>query len=45
MYEKGHMQNCCTCKIVAVAVVNLRNRKGEERRRQTLCDKRDNNFV
>ena len=24
---------------------NLRNRTGEERRRQTLCDKRDNNFV
>ena len=26
-------------------IVNLRNRMGEERRRQTLCDKRDNNFV
>ena len=26
-------------------VVNLRNRTGEERRRQTLCDKRDNNFA
>ena len=26
-------------------IVNLRNRTGEERRRQTLCDKRDNNFV
>ena len=25
-------------------IVNLRNRTGEERRRQTLCDKRDNNF-
>ena len=28
--------------------MNLRNRTGEtgeERRRQTLCDKRDNNFV
>ena len=24
--------------------MNLRNRTGEERRRQTLCDKRDNNF-
>ena len=24
--------------------VNLRNRTGEERRRQTLCDKRDYNF-
>ena len=27
------------------AIVNLRNRTGEERRRQTLCDKRDNNFI
>ena len=27
-----------------VAVVQLRNRTGEERRRQTLCDKRDDNF-
>ena len=26
-------------------VVNVRNRTGEGRRRQTLCDKRDNNFV
>ena len=26
-------------------LVSLRNRTGEERRRQTLCDKRDNNFV
>ena len=26
-------------------IVNLRNRTGEERRRQNLCDKRDNNFV
>ena len=26
-------------------LVNLHNRMGEERRRQTLCDKRDNNFV
>ena len=25
--------------------VNLRNRTGEERRRQTSCDKRDSNFV
>ena len=29
----------------ALSLVNLRNRTGEERRRQTLCDKRDNNFV
>ena len=27
------------------SLVDLRNRTGEERRRQTLCDKRDNNFV
>ena len=26
-------------------IVDLRNRTGEERRRQALCDKRDNNFV
>ena len=26
-------------------VGSLRNRTGEERRRQTLCDKRDNNSV
>ena len=26
-------------------LVHLRNRTGEEIRRQTLCDKRDNNFV
>ena len=27
-----------------VKLVNLRNRTGEERRRPTLCDKRDDNF-
>ena len=26
-------------------LVSLRNKMGEERRRQTLCDKGDNNFV
>ena len=26
-------------------LVSLRNRTGEERRRQTLCDRLDNNFV
>ena len=26
-------------------LVNLRNRMGEERRRKTLCDERDNNFT
>ena len=30
---------------VHVTVVNLGNRTREVRRRQTLCDKRDNNFV
>ena len=25
--------------------LNLRNRKGEKRRRQTFCDKRENNYV
>ena len=28
-----------------VKLVNLRNRTGEERRRQTLCDKHDTKFV
>ena len=28
-----------------VASVDFRNRTGEWKRRQTLCDKRDNNFV
>ena len=28
-----------------LTVVNLRNRTGEERKQQTLCDKSDNNFV
>ena len=31
--------------VIHWTVVGLRNRTGEERRRQTLCDKRDNNFV
>ena len=26
-------------------IVNLCNRTGEERRSQTLCEKRDNNFI
>ena len=30
---------------VLFKIVNLRNRTGEGGRRQTLCDKRDNNFV
>ena len=29
----------------SLIVVNSRNKTGEERRRQTLCDNRDNNFV
>ena len=31
--------------VVEKLIVSLRNRTGEERRRQTLCDKRDNNLV
>ena len=33
------------CHCPMETLVNLRNRMGEERRRQTLCDKRDNNFA
>ena len=33
------------CVVSLLTLVNLRNRTGEGRRRQTLCDKRDNNFV
>ena len=29
--------------VLGPILVNLRNRTGQERRRQTLCDKRDNN--
>ena len=29
----------------SLIVVNSRNKTGEERRRKTLCDNRDNNFV
>ena len=32
-------------KINSETLLNVRNRTGEERRRQTLCDKHDNNFV
>ena len=35
-------RNVIVCK--SKPIVNLRNRKGEERRQQTLCDNRDNNF-
>ena len=30
---------------LSLILVNLPNRTGEERRRQTLCDNRDNKFV
>ena len=33
------------CHCPMETLVNLRYRTGEERRRQTLCDKRDNNFA
>ena len=35
------LSNC----VIHRTVLGLRNRTGEERRRQTLCDKRDNDFV
>ena len=38
-------ENTTSFRAVTQTLVNLRNRTGEERRRQTLCDKRDNNFV
>ena len=41
--QDGGVFLCTSC--CRVTLVNLRNRTGEERRRQTLCDKRDNNFV
>ena len=33
------------CKRAYVEIVSLHSRTGEERRLQTLCDKRDNDFV
>ena len=35
----------CLCLSCYPLLVSLRNRTGEKRRRQTLCDKRDNNFL
>ena len=41
-----HATGCANCLNMQLpTVVNLRNKTGEERRRQTLCNKRDNNFV
>ena len=43
-----HLHRKVTCikfYFFLVLLVNLRKRTGEERQRQTLCDKRDNNFV
>ena len=37
-----HAQVTSRCLLI---LVNLRKRTGEERRRQTLCDNRDNKFV
>ena len=37
--------NVCTQANVTSKCKNLRNRTGEETRRQTLCDKRDNDFL
>ena len=39
------MINLLASDTVLVELVNLRNRTGEERRRKTLRDKRDSNFV
>ena len=44
-----HLHKKVTCikfiSFLSLILVNLRKRAGEERRRQTLFDKRDNNFV
>lgn len=36
---------CCQSVGRIVTLLNLRNKTGKERSRQTLCNKRDNNFV
>ena len=40
----GEHTNDCKISRLCVAIVNLRNRMGKEKRRQTFCDKRDHNF-
>ena len=40
----GENTNDCKISRLCVAIVNLRNRMGKEKRRQTFCDKRDHNF-
>ena len=42
---QGRFHGRPRCRIVRSLLVNLRNRTGEERRQQTLCDKRDKKFV
>ena len=44
VYRQRALQTVTSLRVVSL-VVNLRNRTGEERRRQTFCDKRDNNFA
>ena len=44
VYRQRALQTVASLRVVSL-VVNLRNRTGEERRRQTFCDKRDNNFA
>ena len=40
-FEKG-LVGCLTH---CTFLVNLRNRTAKERRRQTVCEKRDNNYI
>ena len=44
-YYKPMLFYLSRCRLRRHYWVNLRNRTGEERRRQTLCDKRNNNFA
>ena len=45
--EFNHMCKVCETKpmVYLSSFLNLRKRMGKERRRQTLSDKRDNNYV
>ena len=40
----GEHTNDCKSSRLCVAIVNLLNRMGKEKRRQTFFDKRDHNF-
>ena len=43
--RRGLVNFNCSHEVAFNIIMNLRSRTGEERRRQTLRDKRDNNFV